>query len=275
MGYLKRRWEVAQQGRGGRNGWLLTGLLVGVGVLLILLIGQVAYLVVKLILDGKLPITVGVINSGEEFEIFRDVLLVVLGLMAIIGIGAYRVLRGEIRRDLASEMQGVAVEAASYTDLVSSHIYYLLHELRPGEIKKSYAVDHARKSLTARPWAKEELERRIEHWKVLAANNLAYFLAWRHRQEPHWDDRGEALKLAGDSYRAYRGTDERLQYPEEHKEPELLETYWYVRASFAQTKEDAEEICREVKKLLESPGLKPIHEALDVTLGFLKAKFAV
>ncbi len=97
--------------------------------------------------------------------------------------------------------------------------------------------------------------------RICAKNNLAYYYALKHQQEPLLlADKQTALNWAEEAYKKYDKTIKGFD------DPELVETYIFVKARFAETKEERNKVRGEIQNLIGRDEFLGIKKSLEATL---------
>jgi len=187
-----------------------------------------------------------------EYEILRDVLIIVVSVIAVVSavIGGiiFFLLRSSLTRDVATEVnKRVDIECRklrAISDIQLGVTYW---------IQNSYdrAIEVTQRAL-------EDAEDILDETKVIfAKSNLGYYYAEKHKQEPIWHIKEEAMKLVKLGYEKYSPViDDRFQ------QPDWIDNYVFVKAVFVQTSKERDDVVQFIDSLLPRKDLKSIKSCL-------------
>lgn len=188
------------------------------------------------------------LEAGNKYDVLKDVLLIVMAIIAAGGVGIFlvlhRLLRDSVRKDMAKEFSAISGQI----DIVHGFVLW-------GSMKD---LDGAVK------YTKSALAKDIdEEYRTKAKNNLAYYYADKHLKEQQWHLKDEAIELAEYIYKKYD------KYKKGFNDPNLVETYAFVRAMFAKDDKEIKEIKAEIKDLIARKDLEEIRKDLQESLDYL------
>lgn len=188
-------------------------------------------------------------TTGDKFELFRDLLLVLLALAAAIGVAIYKAVGESVKADV---MKSVRVEE------ITRRLTQISREI--GRYLISIGTDcYERGDLTSairltREALKEEgLD---EPNVIMAKNNLAYYLACNFKETKVEQYATEALKLANEVYAKYDTTNEPYKYPE------WVETWVFVKTNTTEKEEELKNLAKKINEFLGRDDLKSKHSLL-------------
>lgn len=187
-----------------------------------------------------------------KYDIFRDLLVLLLSLAAVIGYFLYLLLKLLLKKSINEHIQ------KSFSTL-RGHIYITdgLRDYDRGDIER--AIEYTEKAL------KENLSERDEIW---AKNNLAYYYAmlYKNPEFSQFINKQRVLEFAEFVFKKYNPC------IKEYAEPDWVETYVFVRSRFANTIEEIEEIIKFIEEIIKNPFLVTKKEDLEKTLTYLREK---
>lgn len=205
------------------------------------------------LLKGVMPATV---ENKAGYEIFRDLLSILLALLAGTGTLLYFVIRREVtesvREDIKSEFSKMNGKVEINLGLM--HFYQGLYE---------DAIKETKKALTKNI---EEID------MIWAKNNLAYYYAAKHtgyhpskkiKEHPQPENKKEAIKLANFLYEKY---DPLVQ---KYNKPAWVETCAFVKARYADTPKEKREARELIHALLPRQDFQSRRDRLKESLDFL------
>lgn len=194
------------------------------------------------------------------YEIFRDLLSILLALLVGTGTLLYLVIRREVREKVQDDIQKQfsKIRGEVHINLGLMHYYQGLYEEAIRWTKKTL-VQEKNLDETEKLWAK---------------NNLAYYHAAKHtgyrpseeprfKKYPQPENKHEAIKLAEYVYRKYD------PLIEKYSQPAWAETCAFVKARFAETPEEKREAAKFIHSLLLRIDLQSKKEKLQESLDFL------
>jgi hypothetical protein len=244
-------------------------------------------------LRGKGPL--GIVNVNQ-YEVFVDLLTILLTLLGVISVGSYVLIRHfvleKVRDEIKTEIDRVKGEVKTVLEQVKTDqeklkgevkipaaeawrsfnidlglLYYVLAEsLSMPENWKNQMKEKA-VTLTIKSLKEEvEMSPTIREYNLLTAkNNIAYYWASIHEQQGRcrWDLKKKAEEYAEEARSRFKTGDRLLE------NPELLETYAFVKARFAQTVQEKNEVKKIIEALLANPDLASKEKSLKQSLEWL------
>lgn len=189
------------------------------------------------------------ITSTTDYDVFFRLLSILLALLVGAGALIYLVIRRVVTEKVQDQIKNEFSRIEGRL-LIHEGVMYYYHGLY------EKAITLTKNTL---PFEKVHKEPDI----IFAKNNLAYYYAARHKQEEHWEDKKQALKLAKFAYDKYDPLRNGCN------EPEWVDTYAFVKAVFAKTPEEKREVRKLVGTLLSRRDLQPIREKLRKNLDYL------
>lgn len=187
-----------------------------------------------------------------QYEIFRDLLMVLItagaGLAALLGGLVFFVLRAILVKDISAEVdRRVDKELRKLrgqSDLQTGVTYW---------IQRMYdrAIDVTRRAITEAGDVLDESQR------IFAKSNLGFYYAEKHRQQPSWQLKSEAIELTRTGYEKYSASD--LAFAQ----PDWISNYLFVRSAFIQSIQERDEVIQVIDGLLKREDLKPVHGYLQ------------
>lgn len=200
-------------------------------------------------------------QAAIKYEVFRDLLVVMVGAGALIGAIAgglvYLVLRGTLVRDIsasvAKRVDKQCRQLAGQTDIQAGVTYWT-------QKMYDHAIDRTQRALREAGDALDETQ------ATFAKSNLAFYYAEKHKADVAWHLKHEALELAKIGYDKYSPTVDAF------KKTDWIDNYVFVRAVFLQSVEERDTLLVEIEELLSRKDLGSIHRYLqdskDVALRF-------
>ncbi|MFC2006178.1 hypothetical protein ACFLVG_04410 [Chloroflexota bacterium] len=186
-----------------------------------------------------------------EYTIFRDVLIILVSiaavLSALVGGLLFFLLRSALMKDITSEvnkrLDDECRKLRGQTDIQAGVTYWT-------QKMYDHAIDFTKRAL-------EDAGDVLDDDRIIfGQSNLAYYYAEKHRQQPSWDLREEAIELAKIGYEKYSST------VSKYKKPDWMDNYAFVRTSFIKDDEEKEEVTRLINELLSRGDLKTVHNYL-------------
>lgn len=188
-----------------------------------------------------------------QYTVFVDLLLILLGLAAAIGFLIWVTLENRMTQVVQRTVQEnfSAVEGLNYISQGLMH-----HEFN----RPSDAIRYTRAALLRKLAPKD---------RIIALNNLAYFLAERHVLEKrrYWQDKKEAEEAIESAIKGAL-----VQAPDEL--PNFRETECFVKARFAENKDEAEKVKELIEKIKQSPNMTQFEQDLEESLQYLRNTFS-
>ncbi|MCK4274659.1 MAG: tetratricopeptide repeat protein [Dehalococcoidales bacterium] len=187
-----------------------------------------------------------------QYEIFRDVLVILISVTAVLGaiIGGmiFFLLRTALIKDITVE--------------VNKQVDKECRKLR-GQSKAqagvSYWMQHRYdNAIEATQQALAEARDVLDKWELIfAESNLGYYYAEKHKQQPAWELKEEAIELTKTGFERYSPSIPRFQ------KPDWVDNYVYVKATFVKTDKEREEVVQLIDELLLRDDLAKIHTFLE------------
>lgn len=186
-----------------------------------------------------------------QYQILRDVLIIVVTITAVLGalIGGlvFFLLRTVLMKSITTE--------------VDARVDKECRKLRAGAdmqlgvthwMQKSYdsAIDVTKRALAQ---AEDVLE---ETQVIFAKSNVGFYYAEKHKQQPLWQRKEEAIDLTRIGFEKYSAS-----IPEFQK-PDWIDNYVFVKAAFARASSEREEVIQLIDELLLRGDLETIHTYL-------------
>jgi len=187
-----------------------------------------------------------------QYEIFRDVLIIVVSVSAVLGalIGGlvFFLLRTVLIKDITGEVNkqvdracrkltGQSKTQAGVTSWMQ-HLY-------------DRAIELTKQALTEAGDVLDESE------LIFAKSNLGYYYAEKHKKQPSLDLKEKAIDLTKIGFERYSPS-----IPEFQK-PDWIDNYVFVKAVFVQTGKERTEVLQLIDELLLRNDLAPIHAYLE------------
>jgi|GEM_PF-1128342 len=176
------------------------------------------------------------------YDVFRDLLSILLALLVGAGALLYLVIRREVGKKVTEDVEKrfFRLEGELF---IHEGVMYFLHDMYEWAIKCTKTALRLKKYLRT-------------HHVIVAKSNLAYYYGARHKHEEHWEDKEEAIKLAKSGYDKYD------PLVEEFNRPHWVDNYVFVRASFARTDKEKAEVRQLIDRLLPRLDLQTIKHEL-------------
>lgn len=203
--------------------------------------------------------TFDITKVGDKFDLFRDLLLVLLAFAAVIGVAIYKIVGQSIKDEV---MKSVRVEEITRRmmeisrergrNLISVGVDYC----ERGDITR--AITRTREALTEVGLDEPNI--------IMANNNLAYYLAAKFKETKVEQHAAEALRLAEEVYAEYDTTNELYNYPE------WVETWVFVKANTTVNEEEIKSLAEKIKEFLGRDDLKSKHISLRQHLFALQSR---
>lgn len=196
-------------------------------------------------------------TKADQYALARDLIVALIGLASVLGLIGWYMLRHVLREDVRDTMRGEFSKIQATVFLNLGLQYYQV-----GDLER--AIADTRRSLAQTAIADDD--------RLAAKNNLAYFLAAKERQarqEGRWAlTPSEAEEAKGFAFEI-RGQYRRSTVPP-YGNVEILETFAFVRATFADGDEELGEVRREIELLMNTDGTEAIRQQLENTLRYLE-----
>lgn len=187
-----------------------------------------------------------------QYEILRDVLIIVVSVIAVLAalIGGliFFLLRTALIRDVVTEV-GKQVDKEcrklrAVSDVQLGVTYW---------IQKSYdrAIGVTKRAL-------DDAEDILDESKVIfAKSNLGFYYAEKHKKEPIWHRKEEAIELTKIGFEKYSSSVSGFQ------QPDWIDNYVFVIAIFVETSREREEVVKLINNLMARHDLASIHHYLE------------
>ena len=187
-----------------------------------------------------------------QYEILRDVLIIVVSaiavLSALIGGLLFFLLRSVLMQDITTKVnKRVDKECRklrAISDVQLGVTYWM---------QKSYdrAIEVTKRAL-------EDAEDILDEAKVIfAKSNLGFYYAEKHKQEPTWHRKEEAIELTKIGFEKYSPSVSRFQ------QPDWIDNYVFVKVAFVQTSKERKDVVQLIDNLLLRGDLETIHVYLE------------
>ena len=186
-----------------------------------------------------------------QYEILRDVLIISISVIAVLGalIGGllFFILRAALMRDITDEvnkrLDTECRRLRGQTDIQAGVTYWT-----QGMYK--HAIDFTKRALAD---AEDVLD---EDRVIMGKSNLAYYYAETHRKQPSWNLKEEAIELAQIGYENYSLTNPK------YKKPDWIDNYAFVKATFIKNSKERDEVNELLDILLSRGDLEEMHAYL-------------
>jgi len=183
-----------------------------------------------------------------QYEILRDVLIIVVSVVAVlsalIGGLVFFLLRAALIKDITTEVikqvDRECRKIRGQSDIQAGVTYWT-------QGMYNHAIDFTNRALAE---AGDVLD---EDRIIFGKSNLAYYYAEIHRKQPSWNLREEAIELAQIGYEKYSPTISK------YKKPDWIDNYAFVRATFIKDSDERDEITQLIDRLLLRGDLEAIH----------------
>ncbi len=194
-----------------------------------------------------------------QYEIFRDVLVIVISVTGVLGvlIGGliFFLLRIALMKDISTAVNKQLDEECRRLRAQSDVQLGVVHW-----IQGSYdnAIDVTKRALAKGGDVLDETD------TIFAKSNLGFYYAEKHRKQPSWGLKEIAIDLTKIGYEKYS-----LSLPELRK-PDWIDNYVFVKATFARTDDEKEEVAQLIDKLLLRGDLEAIYTYLKESRQYVK-----
>ncbi len=190
------------------------------------------------------PIYLDQIKPSDKFEIYRDLLLILLATLGIVGYFAYKQTRSKLEEDLKKSLgeSSNLILGRLYGQLSNTH-WREYENMNPGDVRYQELCNLAIEEAETALFYYQSLDNKKYKTKSKAAAqkmNLAYNLAVRRQP----DDRDTALRLARDNWM------EAAQFAPD-QEYNIRETLAFVILKFSDKDEDKQAAQEEIQRLME------------------------
>lgn len=187
-----------------------------------------------------------------QYDILRDVLIILGSVMAvfaaIIGGLIFFVLRAALMRDVTTTVSKQVDEECrklrATADVQLGVIYWI-----QGAYDK--AIDVTKRALNN---AGDILD---EEKIIFAKSNLGYYFGEKHKKEPLWCKKEEAIELTR------IGSDRYSPHIPKFQHPDWVDNYMFVKATFVQTIKERDEVVQLIEQLKLRGDLQPIKAYLE------------
>ncbi len=187
-----------------------------------------------------------------QYEILRDVLVIVTSVTAILGalIGGlvFFLLRVALMKDITAEVSKYVnkecCKLRAILDVQLGVTYWM---------QKSYdkAIEVTKRALV-------DAEDILAESKVIfAKSNLGYYYAEKHKQESAPHRKEEAIELTKVGFEKYSPS------VSEFQQPDWIDNYVFVKAAFVQTNREREEVIQLIDNMISRGDLETIHIYLE------------
>lgn len=187
-----------------------------------------------------------------QYEILRDVLIIAVTLTAILGalIGGLvffllrTVLMKNITTEVSKQVDKECCKLRAISDVQIGVTYWM---------QKLYdrAIEVTKRAL-------EDAEDVLDESKVIfAKSNLGFYYAEKHKQKPIWRRKEEAIELTKIGFEKYSPS------VSEFQQPDWIDNYVFVKATFVQTSREREEVVQLIDNLMSRGDLETVHVYLE------------
>jgi len=183
----------------------------------------------------------------RKYDIFRDLLFVLLGILSAVGVLIFLILRARIRRSVEISIRNEFSRIKGRLALTQGVLYWYMKDYK-------LAIKTTQRALM------EKLDKRDE---IIAKSNLGYYYAEEHERSVQWENKQRAIKLAKFAYNRYKET---------FDDPNWVDNYWFVKARFAKTAEEMNEVKTGIEGEINKPDLCLVKPLLEKTLHYLQEK---
>lgn len=196
-----------------------------------------------------------------QYDIFRDLITIVIGVTAVLGaiIGGllFFVLRAALIKDIMGEVNKqidkTCRKLAGQTDSQAGITYW---------VAKMYdqAINVTKRALTD---AEDVLDK---SQVIFAKSNLGFYYAEKHRVQQSFELKEEAIALTKIGFEEYSSTKVAL------RQPDWIDNYVFTKVTFVETKSERIEIIELINKLLLRADLARIHNYLEDSKKFVQGQ---
>lgn len=230
-------------------------------------------IIIALIILIIIAVAVGLVSetlqAGEKYEVFRDLLVILLALAAVTGFAIYYLVLDAVSKKAMEKVKDTIEEEMT---TVGRELDRAIREISRERGKsliaigldfyadKDYqrAIDRTREALR---------EAGLDATNILRAkNNLAYYLTCEWQKSGVEQLATEARKLADEVYEKYDPTNDEYNYAA------WVETWVFVHIHTAQTQEEMLQLRDKIKKFFTRPDLKTKWALLQNNLAELEQK---
>ncbi len=195
-----------------------------------------------------------------EYEILRDLLVIVISVTAVLGalIGGllFFLLRAALIRDITvgvNEQIDKACRKLTGQSDVQVGVTYWIRGMY------DYAITNTERAISE---AEDVMD---EKQVTFAKSNLGYYYTEKHKIQTAWHLKEPAIALTKIGFEKYSPTDAVF------KQPDWIDNYVFARATFAQTISEKEETINLIDGLLLRTDLEAIHGYLKESKEYLLA----
>ena len=211
--------------------------------------------------------TFDITKAGDKFDLFRDLLLVLLALAAAIGVAMYHLVRDSVKEAVMPEVKTETdKKAKSIEEQVAANLGKLTNEIsrERGLRLIITGVDHwnSRELTMGSKRTREALneEGLTPFDKLLAKSNLGYYLAESFAATHIPQEAKEAKELASEAYNGYD------RNKEGYDRPEWVHNWAYVKRITAETMEEKTDLRGIINGFLQREDLKNVRDDLQQEL---------
>ncbi len=196
-----------------------------------------------------------------QYEILRDVLIIVISVTAVLGavIGGliFFLLRTVLIKDVTTEVNKQVDKACRKLRGQSKSQAGVTYWLQ-----RSYdnAIEVTKQALTEAGDVFDESE------LIFAKSNLGYYYAEKHKRQPLWGLKEEAIDLAQIGFERYSPSLLGFQ------KPDWIDNFVFVKAVFVQTNKEREEVVQLIDELLSRNDLAKIRDYLEESKQYVLTK---
>lgn len=187
-----------------------------------------------------------------QYDILRDVLIIVVSIIAVlaalIGGLVFFILRAALTKDITTKViKQVDRECRKLRgqSKTQAGITYWMQHLYDN------AIEVTKQALA------ETGDVLTEPELIFAKSNLGYYYAEKHKQQPSWDLKEEAIDLTKIGFERYSPSIQGFQ------KPDWIDNFVFVKAVFTQTSKEREEVVQLINELLLRGDLATIHAYLE------------
>lgn len=187
-----------------------------------------------------------------QYEILRDVLIIVVSVTAVLGalIGGlvFFLLRTALLKDITTEVDKrvdkECCKLRAISDVQLGVTYWM---------QKSYdrAIGVTKRAL-------DDAEDILDESKVIfAKSNLGFYYGEKHQKETIWHRKEEAIELTKIGFEKYSSS------VSEFQQPDWIDNYVFVMARFVETNREREEVVQLIDNLMTRHDLESICDYLE------------
>ena len=238
--------------------------IIKLSIIVIVITGGVVFIIFAIVglFSGTLTL-----QANDKFELFRDLLLVLLALAALIGAAMYHLVRDYVKEAVMAEVKEKMAEAKKLVDeQVAANLSKLTKEIsrEKGLRLTTSGVDywHSHELTMAIKLTKEALneEGLRPSDNLLVKSNLGYYLAESFATTHIDQEAKEAKELASEAYNSYD------RNKEGYDRPEWVHNWAYVKRITAETMEEKTDLRGIINGFLQREDLKNVRDDLQQEL---------